>query len=130
MLKLERYSDSVALLGRLFFASLFLLYGYKKLVGYAGAAAYMAKVGLPGWFAVLAILFELVGGLLMVAGFYTRLTALALAVYVVVASYFGHGNIDNPAQLVHFMKNMSIIGGCLAFVAFGAGAYSIDAGKR
>ena len=130
MLKLEKCSDVTALVGRLFFASLFLLYGYKKLMGYAGAAAYMAKVGLPPWFAVLAIIFELGGGLLMVAGFHTRLTALMMAVYVLVASYFGHGHVSDPAQLVHFMKNMSIIGGCFAFVALGAGRYSLDAGKR
>jgi uncharacterized membrane protein YphA (DoxX/SURF4 family) len=28
---------------------------------------------------------------------------------------------------MHFMKNMAIVGGSLAFVAFGGGAYSLDA---
>jgi putative oxidoreductase len=30
-------------------------------------------------------------------------------------------------QFQHFMKNMAIVGGSLAFVAFGGGAYSLDA---
>jgi putative oxidoreductase len=30
-------------------------------------------------------------------------------------------------QFQHFMKNMAIVGGSLAFVPFGGGAYSLDA---
>jgi putative oxidoreductase len=129
MLTLEKYSNIALLVGRVFFSSLFVLYGYFKLTGYAGTVAYMSGKGLApaALFAVLAIVFELGGGLLLLVGYQTRCVALALAIYVVVAALIAHAHFDDPAQLVHFMKNMAITGGALAFVAAGAGAYSLDA---
>lgn len=131
MLNLERHSDLAALVGRLFFASLFVLYGYMKLTGYAGTVGYMAKQGLPApsVAAAIAVIVELGGGLLILIGYQTRLVALGLAIYVLVASFIAHAHFGDPAQLSHFMKNMAIIGGGLAFVAFGAGPYSLDARK-
>jgi putative oxidoreductase len=129
MLKLDTYSNEAALVGRLFYSSIFVLYGYFKLTGFVGTIGYMAKMGLPAptLFAVLAVLFELVGGLMILVGYQTRLVALALAVYVFVAALIAHSHVSDPAQLVHFMKNMAIVGGSLALVACGAGRYSVDA---
>ncbi len=129
MLNLEKHSDHAALVGRLFFSSLFILYGYFKLVGFTGTVAYMTKQGLspPQLFAVLAVVFELIGGLLMLIGYQTRLVALLLAIYVLVAALIAHRHFGDGNQLSHFMKNMAIVGGSLAFVAFGGGAYSLDA---
>lgn len=131
MLKLENHSDHAALIGRLFMSSLFLLYGYFKLTTFAGTTAYMAKLGLPvpALCAVLAIVIELGGGLLILVGYQTRLVALGLAIYVLVAALIAHTQFADAAQLTNFMKNMAIVGGCLAFVAYGAGAYSVDARK-
>ena len=39
----------------------------------------------------------------------------------------GHSQLSDSNQFMHFMKNMAIVGGSLAFVAFGAGACSLDA---
>jgi putative oxidoreductase len=128
MIKLEKQSDLAALIGRLFYSSLFILYGYMKLVGFSGTVSYMAGQGLPlvTLFAALAVIIELGGGLLMLVGFQTRCVALALAIYTLVAAFIAHAHFGDPAQLVHFMKNMAIVGGSLAFVACGAGAYSLD----
>ena len=43
---LTKYNDSVALIGRLFYASMFLLFGYGKLTTFAGTAGYMGSPGL------------------------------------------------------------------------------------
>jgi putative oxidoreductase len=127
-MNLERYSDQAALLGRLFYSSIFLLYGYFKLTGYAGTVAYMERQGLPApaLFAVLAIVIELGGGLLILLGYQTRLVGLGLAIYTLVAALIAHRNFGDANQLTHFMKNMAIVGGGLAFAALGAGAYSLD----
>jgi putative oxidoreductase len=126
--KLESYNDVTLLVARLFYSSLFILYGYFKLTAYAGTATYMAGKGLvPGdLFAVLAIVFELGGGLLMLVGYQTRCVALALAIYTLIAALIAHTHWADANQLTHFFKNMAIIGGSLAFVASGAGAYSLD----
>ena len=40
-----------------------------------------------------------------------------------------HIRLSDPNQFQHFMKNMAIVGGLLGFVAFGGGAYCLDARK-
>ena len=45
--KLESQSDLALLIGRLFYSSLFLLYGYFKVTAFSGTATYMAAKGLP-----------------------------------------------------------------------------------
>ena len=66
MISLEKHSDSAAFIGRLFFSSMFLLFGYGKLTGYAGTVSYMGSLGLPApaLFTVLAIIIEIGAGLL------------------------------------------------------------------
>jgi putative oxidoreductase len=65
----------------------------------------------------------------MLAGYKTRLVALGLAIYVLAAGLIAHTHFVDGNQLSHFMKNMAIVGGSLAFVAFGGGAYSLDGRK-
>ena len=129
MINLEHYSDAAALLGRLFLSSMLLLFGYGKLTAYAGTVGYMSSLGLPApvLFAVLATVIEIGAGLLMLAGYKTRLVSLGLAVYVLISGLIGHHQFGDLDQFQHFMKNMAIVGGSLAFVAFGGGAYSLDA---
>ena len=128
---LQKHADHAALVGRLFYSSLFLVYGYFKIMGFTGTTAYMASKGLPmpPLAAALAVILELGGGLLMLVGYQTRLVALVLGIYVVIASLIAHTNFADGNQMQHFFKNMSIVGGSLAFVAFGAGRYSIDGRK-
>jgi putative oxidoreductase len=79
-------SDHAALIGRLFFASMFLAFGYGKLTSYGGTVGYMGSLGLPfpALFVLLAIIIEIAGGLLVLAGYQMRLVSLGLAVYVLV----------------------------------------------
>jgi len=131
MINLEKYSDAAALIGRLFFSSMFLLFGYGKLTGYAGTVGYMGSLGLPvpALFTVLAIVIEIVGGLLVLVGYQTRIVSLGLGIYVLVSAFIGHWQLGDLNNFQHFMKNMAIVGGSLAFVAFGGGAYSLDGRK-
>ena len=129
MLKLDGCGNQAALAGRVFYASLFVLYGYFKLTGFAGTTGYMTKMGLPApaVSAALAVIIELGGGLLILIGYQTRLVALGLAIYVFIAALIAHTHFGDPNQLSHFMKNMAVVGGGLMLVAHGAGAYSLDA---
>ena len=68
-----------------------------------------------------------VGRVLIIVGFKTRLAALALAIFVVIAALLAHTNFADQNQLNHFLKNVAIAGGCLAFFVSGAGLYSVDA---
>ncbi|BAL25688.1 DoxX family protein [Azoarcus sp. KH32C] len=123
--------DTATLAVRLMLALMFLIAGWGKLgAGYAGTQQYMASAGLPGMLLPLVIFAELGGGLAVVIGLFTRLAALGLALFTVLAALFFHTNFADPMQSIMFMKNIAIAGGLLLLAVHGPGSYSIDATLR
>jgi len=126
---MNKVFDSVApyadVAGRVLIAVLFLLSGWGKIGGYAGTQAYMQSAGVPGGLLPLVILVELGGGIAIITGLYTRLAALVLAGFTVVAAMLFHTGADQIQQIM-FMKNLGLAGGFLFLVANGAGRFSID----
>jgi putative oxidoreductase len=126
--------NTFALASRLLFVVLFLPAGIGKLTGFSGTVGYIASVGLPlaTLGAALALAVEILGSLALLAGFQTRIAALVLAAFTLVASFFFHAYWAVPAdqafvtQLL-FFKNIAVVGGLLALAANGAGAWSLDA---
>lgn len=126
--------NSLSLAARILFVVMFLPAGISKLTGFAGTVGYIGSVGLPlpAVGAVLALAVEIIGSLALLAGFGTRIAALILAAFTLVASFFFHAFWAVPAdqafvtQLL-FFKNIAIVGGLLALAAHGAGAWSLDA---
>lgn len=126
--------NSLSLAARILFVVMFLPAGISKLTGFAGTVGYIGSVGLPlpAVGAVLALAVEIIGSLALLAGFGTRIAALVLAAFTLVASFFFHAFWAVPAdqafvtQLL-FFKNIAIVGGLLALAAQGAGAWSLDA---
>lgn len=130
-------TDTFALIGRILMAWLFIPAGFGKIAGFSGTVGYAASVGLPlpevG--VAIGLLVELVGGIFLLIGFMTRPAALVLAFFTLVASFFFHAYWSLPAdqatmQQLLFNKNIAVVGGLLAFAAFGAGAFSVDARSR
>jgi len=129
--------NALNLIGRLFFVAMFLPAGIGKVTGFAGTVGYIASVGLPAATlgAVLALVVEIVGSLALLAGFGTRIAALVLAAFTLVASFFFHPYWSVPAdqafvvQLL-FFKNIAIVGGLLILAAEGAGGWSLDARRE
>ena len=126
----------LSLVGRLLLALLFIPAGFSKIGGFAGTVGYIASAGLPAptLAAIVAIVVEVLGGVALVVGVGTRLAALALALFTVVAAFGFHAFWAVPAdqqfmQQLLFYKNIAITGGLLVLAAFGAGAWSVD-GKR
>lgn len=117
------------LLGRVLIAAIFLLSGFGKVVAPGATAGYIAAVGLPLPYlgVAIAIMVELVGGLLLIAGYQTRLVALAMAAFSVATALFFHNALGDQNQFIHFFKNIAMAGGLLQVVAFGAGSLSVDA---
>jgi putative oxidoreductase len=132
----DTLQDTLALVGRVLLAWLFIPAGWGKIAGFAGAVGYANAAGLPMAQVGVAIglVIELVGGLMILAGFKTRWAALALALFTIVAAFFFHNfwampEAQQAMQKINFNKNIAITGGLLVLAAFGAGALSID-GKR
>lgn len=127
--QLSGFNDIALLLGRIAIAALFLIAAYGKFQGLGGTTGYFTKLGVPGpsIVAPLVAAFELLAGLLVLVGFKTRLAALAIAIFVVIAALLAHTNFADLNQFNHFLKNFAIAGGCLALFVSGAGAFSVDA---
>ncbi|WP_219212132.1 DoxX family protein [Variovorax boronicumulans] len=126
---MQKNANTVAAVGRILIAVIFILSGIGKLGAPAATQGYIASVGLPlpllGY--VLAVLVELGGGLLLLVGFRTRAVAAVLALFTVAAALFFHSHLADQNQFIHFVKNIMITGGLLQIVAFGATALSLDA---
>lgn len=121
--------DSVALLGRLLMAAIFLVSVFGKLANPSGTIGYIASAGLPapllGYAAAVGV--ELLGGLLLVLGYRTRWVAALLAGFSIASALAFHNALGDQNQLFHFLKNLAMAGGLLQLVAFGAGSLSLDA---
>ncbi len=126
MLNNPALSDAAKLVGRTLLALMFVMGGWSKISGFSGTQAYMASAGVPGILLPLVIIVELIGGLMIVVGYKTRLAALALFAFTIAASVLFHMNWAAPMQQLLFMKNLSVAGGFLVLFAAGAGAYSVD----
>jgi putative oxidoreductase len=113
--------------GRILLATMFVLSGFTKISAYSGTQQYMEAVGVPGVLLPLVIVLELVGGLMIAAGFFTRITALALAGFTLLSAVLFHADFGDQMQTILFLKNLSIAGGFLMLTAFGPGALSLDA---
>lgn len=129
---LQQLEAAGAWLGRLLLAAIFLYEAWAKLTAYDAAVGYMQAFGLPGWLLPFAIAVELVGGILVIAGLYTRVAALALALFCVATAVLFHNKFGNRNELLHFEKDLAIAGGFLVLAARGGGAWALDAlrGRR
>jgi putative oxidoreductase len=122
-------NDAAAFLGRLLLSVIFLVSGFPKLAGFGGTVAYMASEGLPLPFvaALVAVVIECGGGILLIVGWQTRLVGLVMALWCIATAAVAHSNFADQNMMIHFLKNVAMAGGFLQLVAFGAGAWSLDA---
>jgi putative oxidoreductase len=122
-------SAALSAVARLFASAIFIGAGISKLGGYAGTQGYMASMGVPSGLLPLVIALELGGGLALLFGFQTRLVALLLAGFSIIAGLIFHTGADQVQQIM-LMKNFAMAGGLLAFTLFGAGRLSLDGEAR
>jgi len=127
---MKHLQDLAAPIGRILLALMFVLAGLNKISGYSGMQGYMDSMGVPGALLPLVIALEVVGGLILMLGWHTRLTAFLLAGFTLLATLIFHSNLSDQTQFLFFMKNLSIAGGLLMVVSHGAGPYSIDNRQR
>ena len=126
-------NDEVILAARLFLATLFLIFGWRKLRDYSGTVSQMVQDGVPTpvLAAAVAIFMELPVAFAVAVGAFTRPSAVLMALYTLGTSLIEHRywtttGADQLASMEGFYKNLSIMGGFLLLYVTGAGKYSID----
>jgi putative oxidoreductase len=127
-------NDEVILAARLFLATLFLIFGWRKLRDYPGTVSQMVRDGLPApvLATAVAIFMELPVAFAIAVGAFTRPSAVFMVFYTLGASLIEHRYWTIPApdkldSMEGFYKNLSITGGFLLLYITGAGRYSFDA---
>lgn len=122
------YDDLGKLVLRLTLGILMLLHGISKLGGGIGGIENMLVAhGLPAFFAWGVYVGEVIAPLLLIAGLYSRLGALLVAVNMVVAILLAHTShlfeLGNSGGWRLELQGMFLFS-ALALVLFGAGRYS------
>ena len=123
---MEKLNPYIGLAGRVLIALMYVGAGLNFIGDYNNTAAFMESKGVPGFLLVPTIILVLVGGVSIIVGWKTRFFAFLLAGFTLIAGIMIHNEFGNPSEFNHFMQNISIIGGFLYLVKFGAGELSLD----
>jgi|TARA_A100001391_G_scaffold173736_1_gene135872 putative oxidoreductase len=116
--------------GRIFLALIFILAGLGKITAIEGNVGYMEMFGVPGFLIWPTIIVEVVGGVMLAAGYKTRWAAAALGGFTFIAALIFHTDFSNQMEMTNFLKNLAITGGMLYVIAFGPGALAVDMRKE
>ena len=114
------------LIARILISILFLLNGIFKINNYEGTVGWMESFGLPGILIFPAIILEIVGPILIIIGYQTRIAAAALSLFCVATAIIFHNDFSDQMQLTAFLKNIALAGGFLFLVINGAKGYCLD----
>ena len=114
------------LIARISISILFLLNGIFKINNYEGTVGWMESFGLPGILIFPAIILEIVGPILIIIGYQTRIAAAALSLFCIATAIIFHNDFSDQMQLTAFLKNIALAGGFLFLVVNGAKGYCID----
>ncbi len=131
---IDDINNELILAARLLLATLFLIFGLRKLRDYSGTVSQMVQLGVPTpvLATVVSIVMELPVAFAVAVGAFTRPAALLMALYSLGTALIGHRywtvkGADYVDSLDGFYKDLSIMGGFLLLSITGAGQYSIDA---
>jgi len=120
-------------LARILISVVFLLSGVTKLMTFNATAGMLGQKGipLPTVATAIVILIEIVGAILIIIGWQTKIAAAIQFVYLIAATVMYHNFWAAPPemhdmQMGNFLKNLAIMGGLLILATRGAGASAVD----
>ena len=130
---MTRFEDHGKLLLRLAVGILILLHGIAKLrFGLGDVATSLARAGIPAPIGYLVYIGEVIGPVLMIAGWWTRPAALVVAFNMLVALIVGH-----PRELFEMTEHGGLLlevqwlyfAGAMTVALIGAGRFSVGGAK-
>ena len=114
------------LIGRILISSVFLISGFNKINQYDRTIEWMESFGVPGILIIPAILLEIIGSLMIIIGYKTRVIATLFSIFCIILAIIFHNDFSDQMQLVSFLKNLGLAGGFLFLVVSGPGKISLD----
>ena len=128
MQALEKLRPLALLLLRIGLGVVFIFNGYPKLFGRRlEHIDEMIHINhLPAYFVYIAFVLEVGGGALLIAGLFTRIAGLLLAVEMAIAMSKGEQFFQNPLAVDKYELALALGVGAFALATFGAGPVSLD----
>ena len=115
------------LFARILISTLFLINGIFKITNYDGTVGWMEEgYGVPGILIIPAIIIEILGPILIIVGYQTKITAAFLSLFCLATAIIFHNDFSNQMQLTSFLKNIALAGGFLFLVINGSKKFSLD----
>lgn len=117
--------------GRWLLAALFLAMAYAKLVHFSDTVGSVAVAGYgdASILVAFALAFEMIGGVLLAAGWQVRIAATGLIGYLVTVTLLLNWDQSVALNRAFVLANGGFIAGLLLLAAHGAGGYSLEACK-
>jgi putative oxidoreductase len=122
-----RSRSALLLAARLLLAFIFVHEGVFRILNFDGAASATSKLGVPNVVFVATIVLQLFAGMAIALGIFTRLGAIALAIFCFLTAFMFHTHFGVRDELLHFEKDLAIAGGLLVLALHGVGDWSIEA---
>lgn len=125
---LENAYEFAALPLRIGLAALFVTTGILQLMDTTTITSFMSGIGLPApiIFAVLVMASYLVGGVFLLLGLLTRITAIWMTVVLAFLTVVSYCLSFEPANIIPLVQNVAVIGGTLCLMLSGPGKWSLD----
>ena len=99
--------------GRIFISTLFIVEAIKKFLFKEETIFYMEGYGVPEILFYPSLIFELVFPILLIIGYQTRISAVAIFIFTIVVTVIFHNDFESQTQFMALLKNLSIAGGLL-----------------
>jgi putative oxidoreductase len=126
---LERLQPIALLMMRLALGAIMVAHGSQKVFGgLHHTVQFMNGLGIPTWLAYVSSFTEFLGGLLILAGFFTRPAAFFICIDLLVAIWKAHwhnGLLGAPGRTGYELP-MAAATLAFALIFFGAGPLSLD----
>lgn len=123
---LDRLQPLALLVMRLALGAVMLAHGYQNTFRHLHEHVHMVRgLGIPGWLGYVSSFTEFFGGLLILAGLFTRLAALGICINMLVAIWKVHWH--NGLMGDHgYEFPLALAALAFALICFGAGPISLD----
>jgi len=132
LLQKDQAISLTSLLIRLTIGLAFFLHGAQKVFGWFGGpglekwSEYLASQNYSKPVAYLAAYVEMIAGILLIAGVFTKLSAGSMLIFMLFAVWIAHFEKGYFSQKGGYEYQLLLIVSCLVLIILGGGDYSLD----
>ena len=119
--------STLPVLGRGLLALIFVLAGLSQFIDYAETSTYLVAYNMSPLFLPTIIVVEIIAGLALALGFYTRIAATALGAYALLDMALFMVPPANTISFVPLLAQAALVAGLVYFTTHGGGRVSVDA---